>query len=289
MPRFQWGLYQVDDAKRILEIDVEGVDAYKVPEEQIVRLMFTNGIRPDGVTLTPTLAIGYERWTVTWDQGKRAQLLAALNEVFQRFLLFSHQYGRDWQARAAKERMEEQAREVAINVWRATPQEEMGGRSMEDLAKLPAGAYEIIGKGFVWVGTNREGLVVQFHPTFANEKVSKDVRWYLERGTSLAEAIDLFNRQTRLINATVIAGFAVALADMGSKLDAGSVPAKAWSKIYKVMGFVTGHDLFPAPSHRHLFKAATEHFARAPVERRIQELSKKRPIPLRILSAKKAA
>ena len=294
MVKFRWALYQVVESERMFEIDVEGLDVETcmIGEKPIAQLIFSDGAIPAGVTLISTLAIGYERWKVQWSEGRRSQLLSALNGVFQRFVLLSHLYGKAWRERAAKERMERQATEVAENVWRARPQEQLGRRSVNDLWKLKSGAYEIAGRGFVWIGTpaGGGGPELEFHALFKNEKVNRDIRWYLERGTSLAEAISLYNRQQTMLATIAVAGFAVAIADNVGKM--GDVAADAWEKIAQTMGMIFNQDNNPipyvkdVPSYRHLFKDATRHFARWPVELRIQRLNKVHPAPIVKLPSK---
>jgi hypothetical protein len=274
MVKFNWALYQVDDAARLLEIDV---DRPFIPDRSIANLVFAHGVVPACASLNSSMYIGFERWTVQWGLHKRAELLALLNGVFQRFLLLSHLYGRGWRERAVKDRMEDQLREIQYQIWLARPQKELGGRSMADLQQLAPGAYELVGRGFVWRGMWKDNLTVQFHPLFQNEKVNKDVRWYLERGTSLAEAIDLFNRQTELLNRIAIAGFALALAEGAPHLGSVGVPRGHWEKVAKATE--AAGDLKFKP-HDHLLEAVVEYYAQFPGERRIQELNKKHPIPL---------
>jgi len=291
MPKFQWALYQVDDSRRILEIDVEGIDVAttSIGEKSIARLMFDTGVVPNGVSLRSTICIGFERWTLHWAEGKRTALVAALNGAFQRFLLLPHLYGPRWRERAAKERLRQQAREIEYNIWRTKPQELFGGRSMADLAKLTPGAYEIVGKGFAWVGTpTPDRPTVEFHAMFPAEKTNNDIRWYLERGTSLSEAISLFNQQTRQLDAIAIAGFAVALADVAPNLTSGAAKVNVdWEKLAAATGTATSQHWVPLDSHRTVFNEAVKHFARSKVELRIQELDKKRPVPIVKLSAKR--
>lgn len=277
--KFGWALYQVNRSKRKFEIDVEPV---MVREERIIKLIFTTNFVPKVSQLTSDLYIDHERWRVTWDKGEGMTMMKSLRGPFQNFLLKHTAYGRNWRERARRERIDMQMREIESAIWRAVPQKRFGGRSPNDLIALGEGPYEVSGQGFVYVTSHS----IQYHPYFKYKKINERIRWYLERGTDLSEAIGLEVRQSKRVNAQMIAGFAIAMADNVGQV--GSGKEGAWNiknvnvvQLLELLGLGASFEWSPTPSHRHALSAAiTEHFESHPDERRIQELDKKRTVKI---------
>jgi hypothetical protein len=276
---FRWALYQVDLSHRLFEIEVEPP---MTAEHLIIKLIFNRIPIPNGVSLKSTLGVGVERWTVQWDRGEFWTMLASLNSRFQNFVVNSTEYGAGWRARARRDRITRQLREIEQLVWWSFPQERFGGRSTNELWELKNGAYEIIGQGFLWLGEDgTRGRKLEFHSLVDDEQLNQDLRWYLERGTSVSEAVALRTRRWNRIAAQTIVAFAVMFAEQ-SVIESGAASLEELAELSsKALSSVT-----PLPSHEKAFDAVVEHLASHPDERKIQRLNQTMAVPITKLAPK---
>ena len=116
--------------------------------------------------------------------------------------------------------------------------------------------------------------------SYFEESTNKEIRWYLERGASLTEAISLYERQWKRILARELFAFAVAFAANQPALSSTFRSTKEWSMDMETISEVL--DMADAVNKvRHdwdYLEEAEKIHASSPVERRIQELAKKFPI-----------
>ncbi len=87
------------------------------------------------------------------------------------------------------------------------------GLTIGELLELGSGAHEVNGY-FVWIGTTTDGLTVEPYPYFKDEDLNRDVRFFLEHGTSLSEALRLVEEQWALILQQAVLHFSFALTDI---------------------------------------------------------------------------
>lgn len=275
-PGFQWSFYQINMGKRFFEIDIQ---PFNVSQTALDKRLFKTGHVPRAnVSGLGRLVLTFDwetriadwgrkragmvRVRVSWS-GNQLLLASEMREPFPYILIHPWWFTKGWERRAADERM-------AHAIWMATPEKAFGGRTPREMLQLGPGAYEVKGEGFVWVSAYE----IQSQPYL--ETVNSDIRWYLEHGTDLGEALRLTRDQWQQLSTEMMLGFVCALSQVGSKGDPDQTildkSIKTGDTAIKFHGAAT--------NSRSLYDVIQDKYAKSQTEQRIQELAARPRIPI---------
>lgn len=212
--RFEFSIYEVDPYQGFMQLDIR---PFETSERDIALVLFggkdltaklsgfasRNGILK--VDYKPSVWIGYVRWRISWNWNTMHFASLLRDPFFKMMVRAQHKPG--WLDADIK-------REAMMEAWRITPQECYGGYAPRDFAAKGGGAFEIKSFGFVWIGSEQAEFVLQSRPYFKDAALNNDIRWYLEHGASLGEAIRLMRQQWHEVSIIAITSFASAMGGM---------------------------------------------------------------------------
>ena len=145
--KFQFSLYEAHLVNRSLRFDVK---PFNVNQHVIEQFVFRAKSLPRGWSMSSDARIGEERWMISWT-GSNLVAASLMTEPFRTAVVHGLEIG--WLDRVHK-------RQLDFAAYKAAPQQELGNRSPNQIAKMGFGAYEVLGIGFVWFGQEGTEIVV---------------------------------------------------------------------------------------------------------------------------------
>ena len=175
--------------------------------QEAVTILFRGNSVPSGVALAP-YSFDQREWTLSWSRNPQ-EIASAFTPVLSRIvgqMIVASVIRLTPEQTAAEHRRQEAALNFRPDF--------LGMTVREAFQQLAPGGHEINGY-FVYAGQDPayRGAVLQWYPVSkSNETFNKDIRWYLENGYTLREAVQQFDEQWMAIFRQVLGTFALQLA-----------------------------------------------------------------------------
>jgi hypothetical protein len=256
-------------------------------ENVIIDLLFSSRVLPEGVSLTSDIYFESERWKLVWPDKIGLTVLPKLRKAFQEYHSRTSEFETGWQ----KDNTKVFDRETLIlrEKWDTRKRQNLGGRSLDDIKTLGFGPHEIQSVGFVWYGpvSSKRTYEVQTYPYSDSENFNQAIRTFLQRGISLNEALSLNNEHMKNLNdQLLIASALILLGGGGAAGRGGKAPVSIFEQAVAVAVGITNHPKNPlTPNTESFFEALTKRFRDAPIEAKIQAISKIKPMEIPKLRA----
>lgn len=257
-------------------------------ETVIIDLLFASGVLPEGASLTSDIYFESERWKLTWPDKIGLAVLPNLRKAFQEYHGRTSEFKTGWQNDNTK--VFDRETLIRREKWDSRKRQNLGGRSLDDIKALGFGPHEIQFVGFVWYGpvSAKRTYEVQTYPYSDSENFNQAIRTFLQRGISLNEALSLNNKHMKNLNDQLLIGAGlILLGGAGGAARGGAAPVSIFEQGKEIALGITNHPKNPlTPNTQSFFEALTRRFREAPIEAKIQAISKIKPqeIPkLRIL------
>lgn len=264
-------------------LSLDGINSFEIDikpsltkESVIVELLFTSGILPTEASLTSDLYFGVERWQLSWTKKIHFSIYSNLRRTFQQYFDLGRSYEAGWQ----KKDIKVFSRQTIIlrERWHNKKRSTLGGRNFDDIIKLGFGPHEVVDVGFVWYGPVRSKRTyeVQTYPYSDSKNFNQAIRYFLQRGFSLNEALNMNSKQMENLNNQAISALVlVMLAGSSGVARGGEAPVTISEQVMDISLSVINHPKNPhTPNTISLFEALTKQFRNASIEKQIQSISK---------------
>ncbi|NNK63610.1 MAG: hypothetical protein HKO98_10450 [Gemmatimonadetes bacterium] len=284
-------LHQIDDLKRFIEIDVRPAG---VADATVIAALFPSGKLPPGVEIETDLRIGEDRFRFDFSKSKARVMWAAIRQPFKRYfyeVVWLHTVNRfkhGWRHRLARERQVQVRRMELERAWRGRPHPLLGGRSPDEILKRGTGPLEISKVGFVWVGVDpvtgpRTGLQIQTYPYSGDEDFDNSLRWFMQRGTSLNQALRLNSEHMGELNRQALVGSIEVLLGALKTMPGKGVPVTMLDKVLKTSGQVDMTLSATAKAVKRSAAGAHVTGSTMGIEGKVQALGKMEPMAIPVL------
>lgn len=260
------------------QIDIKETRA---TEAEVLGVVFAGRGHPAGLDLSPTMRVDCVRWNVTWQNGATHAVIAAMRPVVAKY--YNAQYRSGWQNPSSSD-----GKRFAERKWQNTKQLCLGNRTPGDIAELGSGPYEIRNIGFAWFGAvgGPKDLQLQTRPYSKSKDFNDAIRWFLERGLSLKQALGMNKMHMSKLNQEAIAHAVAIFGEIASTnlYVGGAVPA-ALEMERKIFGSIRDNPINPLTPSAYGFGDAISSFLNlGGIEEKINQLGARQTVKVQMLS-----
>ncbi|MEP3345393.1 MAG: hypothetical protein ABJN34_11135 [Litoreibacter sp.] len=212
--KIKCALHQIDDFKKFMEVDVKPVST---TEEEVIAALFKSATLPPSTTIQQTLGIGRDRYKIDFSGSSSAVMAAALKLPFKNYMSLygtyipPNHYKHGWRSRLAQKGTDNALKKAKHLEWRNSANPLLGGRTPDQILARGFGPVEIPRVGFVWVGIvstggSRSVVEIQTYPFSGDKNFDNSIRWFMQRGTSLNQALRLNSQHTEVLYQQALIG-----------------------------------------------------------------------------------
>lgn len=235
-------LHQIDHLAGFIEIDVK---PQMLENSVVISALFGTGKLPGAVKISSDFAGEFERYHFDYRKSSELAMSAAIKPPFKQYLYnIATRTGADdyrvgWRQRFAQRAREDARREVKHLKWRNSPHPFLGGRTPDQIVDRGFGPLEIPGVGFVWVGIDRlngsRGTTsVQTYPYSGDDNFDNSLRWFMQRGTSLNQALRLNSQHMGELNQQALIGSIQILLGALNTMPGRKIPISQFDRALKM-------------------------------------------------------
>lgn len=284
-------LHQIDELEKFMEVDVRPGG---VKDETVVAALFPAGNLPRNVRLETEVRIGEDRFRLDFSESSAQVMWSAIRQPFKRYfyeVVFLHTVNRfkhGWRYRLARERRERERRMTLERSWRGTPHPLLGGKTPDEILQRGWGPLEIPRVGFVWVGVDpssgsRTDVQIQTYPYSGDADFDNSLRWFMERGTSLQQALRLNDEHMGELNRQALVGSIEVLLGALKTMPGKAVPVTMLDKVLSISGQVDKTLSAGAKAASRSHTGVQVAGSRLGIEAKVQMLNKTTPVAIPVL------
>ena len=244
--RIQWALHQIDGVKGFIEIDVRPSG---VENKTVIGELFSTKKLPHGAVITSSLGFSEDRIKINFRKCGYNPIISTIKSPFCDYLVQTsvvgdqHLYISGWRRKFALKAREYAERKAIQIKWQNTPLPALGGLTPDQLLHKGYGPWEVKGVGFVWVGidpltTSRATIQIQTRPYSDDKNFNKSIRWFLQRGTSLDQALKLNSQHMGALNKQALIGSITVLLGALKMMPGRKIPLTRLDKLIHLTGEV---------------------------------------------------
>lgn len=235
-------LHQIDHLAKFIEIDVK---PQMLENSVVISVLFRTGKLPASVKISSDFSGNFERYHFDYSKSSAPVMSSAMNQPFKSYFynitvrMGVDDYRVGWRQRFAQMAREDAQRKANHLEWRNSPHPFLGGRTPDQIVDRGFGPLEIPNVGFVWVGIDRingsRGTIsVQTYPYSGDKNFDGSLRWFMQRGTSLNQALRLNSQHMGELNKQALIGSIQILLGALNTMPGRKIPISQFDRALKM-------------------------------------------------------